>query len=79
MRKLLVGALAIGLGAPILQAEAFTIAPMKAGDSAVQQVRQGCGEGYRRGPYGGCVRQTAPHGPHGANKCWFHNGVKVCR
>lgn len=47
--------------------------------SFFEEVRQGCGTGYRRGPYGGCIRQTGPVGPYGANKCWFRNGVKVCR
>jgi hypothetical protein len=82
MKTILAGVLAFALAVPVLEAQAFTLAPLSPGDSLMQQVRQGCGAGYRRGPYGGCIRQTAPVGPYGANQCWFINGgagPMVCR
>ncbi|MFG1347518.1 hypothetical protein V5F59_21710 [Xanthobacter autotrophicus DSM 431] len=49
----------------------------------VEQVRQGCGIGWRRNAWGGCRRQWAPAGPWGANACWYRPGpfgpVRVCR
>ncbi len=79
MKAVFAGVFAFALVLPALEAQAFPLATVDHGDSLIQQVREGCGTGFKRGPHGGCIRQTAPRGPHGANECWFHNGRKVCR
>ena len=49
------------------------------GESQIELVRQGCGAGFHRGPYGGCRKNVAPRGPWGRNACWWRGGVKICR
>ncbi|WP_374991507.1 GCG_CRPN prefix-to-repeats domain-containing protein [Bradyrhizobium sp. LHD-71] len=77
----------IGLGVTLIpvDSQALPIFPTNQAQQADQfiQVRQGCGVGWHRGPYGGCRRNTAAYGPRGANACWFVRTPggprKVCR
>ena len=43
-------------------AHAFPLAPAQAQVSEVLQVRDFCGLGFHRGPYGYCVRNGVPYG-----------------
>jgi hypothetical protein len=48
---------------------------------------QGCGPGWARGPYGRChpmgaapaYRPPPPAYGYYPHRCWWHNGVRVCR
>lgn len=92
MRKMIVLAAALGLGAlGAGSALAFPVAPQitpapaaAAPDGApVERVAQGCGWGFHRGPWGGCRPNVAPYPYWGPRYCWWRPGpwgpVRVCR
>jgi hypothetical protein len=43
-------------------AQAFPVGPAQAPSSEIMQVRDFCGLGFHRGPYGYCVRNGVPYG-----------------
>lgn len=70
--------------ATIATAQAMPAPDLALPSSPIVQVRQGCGAGFHRGPYGRCVPNVAPRGPWGPNVCWWERGprgrlFRVCR
>ncbi len=43
-------------------AQALPVTPLSSGESAIVQVRGGCGFGAHRGPFGGCRLNRGPRG-----------------
>jgi len=75
---------AAGLLATVAGSQAMPIANPASPSSQIIQVRQGCGSGFHRGPYGGCLPNVAPRGPWGRNACRWRRGpggrlFRVCR
>jgi hypothetical protein len=46
------------LGLAALPVQAMTIAPLSGASPDITLVAGGCGAGFHRGPYGGCVRNA---------------------
>jgi hypothetical protein len=85
VRTLLAGCAFAVLGFAATPASAMPFPPLADAPSALTLVRQGCGFGFHRGPWGGCrpnagVYYARPYpgpyrwGPH----CWWRGGVRVC-
>jgi len=53
--------------------QAMPLAPVEAGDGDVIRVAGGCGPGWHRGPYGGCLRNYANPAAHACPR-GFHIG-----
>ncbi|MFS8036212.1 GCG_CRPN prefix-to-repeats domain-containing protein [Xanthobacter sp. AM11] len=92
MRKMIVLAAALGftaLGAGAALAlpvpQALVASGIAAPDGTpVEQVAQGCGIGFHRGPWGGCRPNYWGPAPYwGPRYCWWRPGpwgpVRVCR
>ncbi len=62
MRKLI--ATALLLSAIASGAQAMPPAPISSQESNVIRTAGGCGPGWHRGPYGGCLRNFADPGAH---------------
>jgi hypothetical protein len=73
MRKLL--AIAFCLGTIASSAQAMPLAPVvdTTPNANVIQVAGGCGAGFHRGPYGGCLANYANPGAHACPR-GFHVG-----
>lgn len=71
MRILIATAFIIGVSAAA--AQAMPLAPQQAPSGPVIQVAGGCGEGWHRGPEGGCRRNYANPGAHACPR-GFHIG-----
>ena len=72
MRKSI--AVAFFLGTIAGAAQAMPLAPVDTAPNAnVIQVAGGCGAGWHRGPYGGCLRNYAHPGAHACPR-GFHIG-----
>jgi hypothetical protein len=72
MRKLI--ATALLLGAVTSGAQAMPLAPVLSHqESNVIRVAGGCGPGWHRGPYGGCLRNFADPAAHACPR-GFHVG-----
>ena len=72
MRKFALFAAVLGLGLSTVAAGAMPVAPDPIkNDSAISQVRYGCGPGMTRGPFGHCrPRFTCPPGWHPGPYGW---------
>ncbi len=71
MQKLIAAALLLGLIAG--GAQAMPLAPIASQESNVIRVAGGCGPGWHRGPYGGCLRNFANPAAHACPR-GFHVG-----
>ncbi|MBV8838622.1 MAG: hypothetical protein JO000_18965 [Alphaproteobacteria bacterium] len=79
MKKLAAFAFLAGIGllaAPSVQA--LPLAPL-AQDGAVTLVAGGCGEGWHRGPFGGCRRNWANPGEHACPRGYHIGPGGRCR
>jgi hypothetical protein len=71
MRRLI--ATMFALGVIVQGAQAMPLAPIGAQQSNVIRVAGGCGPGWHRGPYGGCLRNFANPAAHACPR-GFHVG-----
>jgi hypothetical protein len=71
MRKIF--ATALLLGAFATGAHALPLAPISFQESNVVRIAGGCGPGWHRGPYGGCLRNFANPAAHACPR-GFHIG-----
>jgi hypothetical protein len=71
MRRLLATALLFGAFAT--GAHALPLAPISSQESNVVRIAGGCGPGWHRGPYGGCLRNFANPAAHACPR-GFHVG-----
>jgi hypothetical protein len=71
---------AIGFSAVVGAAEALPVArwPTTAADDIVA-VAGGCGRGWHRGPYGGCLRNYAKPAAHACPRGYHIGPGGVCR
>jgi hypothetical protein len=56
MRKALYASAIALFGLTAVSAQAMMVAPLPSLDPGITLVAGGCGAGFHRGPYGGCVR-----------------------
>lgn len=77
MKKMLAAALL--LGAMIGSAEALPIAPATTPDGNVVRIAGGCGPGWHRGPYGGCLRNYANPAAHACPRGYHVGPYGGCR
>ena len=59
MRKAICASAIALLGLAAQPVQAITIAPLSGAAPEITFVAGGCGAGFHRGPYGGCVRNAA--------------------
>ncbi len=59
MRKAIYASAIALLGLAALPVQAMPIAPLSGASPDITLVAGGCGAGFHRGPYGGCVRNAA--------------------
>jgi hypothetical protein len=77
MKKLIAAAF---LFASIASANALPLAPIApAQNPDVIAVAGGCGEGWHRGPYGGCRRNYANPAAHACPRGWYPGPYGRCR
>jgi hypothetical protein len=68
------------LGTLVSGANALPLAPVSpAIDSDVIAVAGGCGEGWHRGPYGGCRKNYANPAAHACPRGWYLGPYGRCR
>ncbi len=68
------------LGAMTAAAHAVPLSPVATGpDRDVIQVAGGCGAGWHRGPYGGCLRNYANPGAHACPRGYHIGPGGGCR
>ncbi|MGY8704674.1 hypothetical protein RAD16_02880 [Bradyrhizobium sp. 18BD] len=77
MRTLLAAALA--LGAITGAAQAMPLAPVATSPNDVIAVAGGCGAGWHRGPYGGCLRNYANPAAHACPRGYHIGPGGACR
>ncbi len=65
MRKVFYASAIALLGLAALPVQAMTVAPLSGADPGITLVAGGCGAGFHRGPYGGCVRNGVAVGAPG--------------
>jgi hypothetical protein len=58
MRKAIYASAIALLALSVLPSQAMTIAPLSGAAPEITLVAGGCGVGFHRGPYGGCVRNA---------------------
>jgi hypothetical protein len=63
MRKAFYASAIALLGLTALPVQAMTIAPLSGASPDITLVAGGCGAGFHRGPYGGCVRNAVVAAP----------------
>jgi hypothetical protein len=63
MRKAFYASAIALLGLAALPAQAMTVAPLSGASPDIMLVAGGCGAGFHRGPYGGCVRNAVVAAP----------------
>jgi hypothetical protein len=56
-----------------ITAQAMPLAPVEPANANVMQIAGGCGAGWHRGPYGGCLRNFAEPDEHACPR-GFHIG-----
>ena len=78
MKKIILAA-ALLLGSTIGSADALPIAPASTPDSNVIRVAGGCGAGWHRGPYGGCLRNYANPAAHACPRGYHIGPNGGCR
>jgi hypothetical protein len=66
MRKAVYASAIALLGLAALPVQAMTIAPLSGAAPEITLVAGGCGVGFHRGPYGGCVRNAVVVAPGAA-------------
>jgi len=90
MQKLILMSAAAFFGFAAVAAQAMPFSPVAETGPAATLVAQGCGPGWARGPYGHChpmgYARPAPYyhpyayaRPPYPHRCWWANGVRVCR
>jgi hypothetical protein len=68
------------LGAIIGTAQAMPLAPVATAPNAdIVEVAGGCGEGWHRGPYGGCLRNYANPAAHACPRGYHIGPNGGCR
>jgi hypothetical protein len=73
-------ATALALGAIVSSAEAMPLAPFGApGHDDIITVAGGCGAGWHRGPYGGCLRNYADPAAHACPRGYHIGPGGACR
>ncbi|RXH16624.1 hypothetical protein EAS56_06445 [Bradyrhizobium guangzhouense] len=73
-------AAALALGVIVSSARAMPLAPYGAqGGGDVITVAGGCGAGWHRGPYGGCLRNYADPGAHACPRGYHIGPGGACR
>ncbi|MBR0835801.1 hypothetical protein JQ612_21665 [Bradyrhizobium manausense] len=73
-------AVALTLGAVISSAQAMPLAPFGApANGDVIAVAGGCGAGWHRGPYGGCLRNYANPAAHACPRGYHIGPGGACR
>jgi hypothetical protein len=78
MNRLIVATFALGILAS--GANALPLAPMAPGsDSNVIAVAGGCGAGWHRGPYGGCLKNYANPAAHACPRGFYVGPGGRCR
>jgi hypothetical protein len=77
MRKLI--ATALLLSAITSGAQATPLAPISSQESNVIRVAGGCGPGWHRGPYGGCLRNFADPAAHACPRGYHIGPYGGCR
>ncbi len=77
MRKLIAAALL--LSAITSGAQAMPLAPISSQESNVIRTAGGCGPGWHRGPYGGCLRNFADPGAHACPRGYHIGPYGGCR
>jgi len=77
MRKLI--ATALLLSAITSGAQAMPLAPISSQESNVIRIAGGCGPGWHRGPYGGCLRNFADPGAHACPRGYHIGPYGGCR
>jgi hypothetical protein len=63
MRKAFYASAIALLGLAAVPVQAMTIAPLSGASPDITLVAGGCGAGFHRGPYGGCVRNAVVAAP----------------
>ena len=83
MRVLAVSLFAIGVSLASVQvADAMAVAPLDqaaASDTSIVPVAGGCGPGWHRGPYGGCLRNFANPAAHACPRGYHIGPGGGCR
>jgi len=72
-------AIAIALGAIAGTAQAMPLAPLASANGDVIAVAGGCGQGWHRGPYGGCLRNYANPAAHACPRGYHIGPGGACR
>lgn len=75
----IVFAASLALGAITGPAQAMTFAPLASANSDVVAVVGGCGKGWHRGPYGGCLRNYANPAAHACSRGYHIGPGGACR
>lgn len=91
MRRFIIPGVLLAMAASASAAQALPLAPLASPESDVIVVRNGCGVGWHRGPYGYCRPNAAPYryGPYvyappppPPARCWWvdrgHGPQQVC-
>ena len=77
MRIVFVASLA--LGAITASAQAMPLAPLASANGEVIAVAGGCGKGWHRGPYGGCLRNYVNPAAHACPRGYHIGPGGACR
>jgi hypothetical protein len=75
----IVFATAIALGAISGSAQAMPLAPLASANGDVITIAGGCGQGWHRGPYGGCLRNYANPAAHACPRGYHIGPGGACR
>ena len=80
MKKLIAAGFLAGALVAAGAAGAMPLAPLAPASNAdIIEVAGGCGEGWHRGPYGGCRRNYARPGLHACPRGWYAGPFGRCR
>ena len=80
MNKLIAVAFLFGTLAGTGAANAMPLAPLApAQGTDIIEIAGGCGEGWHRGPYGGCRRNYANPAAHACPRGWYLGPYGRCR
>lgn len=72
-------ATAVALGAISGSVQAMPLAPLGSTDGTIIAVAGGCGPGWHRGPYGGCLRNYANPAAHACPRGYHIGPGGACR
>jgi hypothetical protein len=73
MIRTIIAAAAVVFASVAVTAQAMPLAPLEPANATVIQIAGGCGAGWHRGPYGGCLRNYADPDAHACPR-GFHIG-----